>query len=61
MEKEWRRSKSTLHILGAGVIGFALWDIVKMLLVMVMIGVLMMMMEFIRKLILIQKGKNYCN
>ena len=38
MEKEWRRSKSTLHILGAGVIGFALWDIVKMLLVMVMIA-----------------------
>ena len=34
MERELRRSRSTLQTLGAGVIGFALWDIVKMILVL---------------------------
>ena len=36
MEKELRRSRSTLQILGAGVILFALWDVVKLLLVTVL-------------------------
>lgn len=38
MEKELRRCRSTLQILGAGVIGFALWDVAKFFLVLLMVS-----------------------
>ncbi len=38
MEKELRRGRSTLQILGVGMIVFALWDIAKYFLIMLMIA-----------------------